>query len=423
MHLEVVHIEDVFPDKNNPRKKFEGIDELAESFDLNSERPGEPFTPPILVQDGGIYRIVDGERRFRALKKRGAKSFTANVCTDMNEANTVMAMLATDDKQPLDESEKARGVQTMLLLGVDPVDVEKASKIKGAAKVKGALEVVQDAAEDMSLERLIAIHDFKDDEEALEALTNCSEKDWRAIYSNLVKAKEWEEAHSQIEDIIDENHIPIVEKEELGNYRYESWFSKPEGLQEYIDAFDDISKVVVQDLSDKPWRVDFSFYYLKEDGENSEQAAVSAEIEQMKKELEMSEERRMKFFAEKLEKLSEERVEIVASLDTADIVAKHIEQTTFYERITEFDEKYGTDFESEPLQAAFYVMFAERAMLVGDLRFRCDNILKGVAKEYTRHAFENYIAVIDAFIADGYEPEDWEAELFEKIRAVEVSDD
>lgn len=44
MQLEVVNIEDVYPDENNPRKKFEGIDELAESFDLKKERPGEPFT-------------------------------------------------------------------------------------------------------------------------------------------------------------------------------------------------------------------------------------------------------------------------------------------------------------------------------------------------------------------------------------------
>lgn len=50
MQLEVVNIEDVYPDENNPRQKFEGIDELAESFDLNKKRPGEPFTPLILVR-------------------------------------------------------------------------------------------------------------------------------------------------------------------------------------------------------------------------------------------------------------------------------------------------------------------------------------------------------------------------------------
>ena len=80
MNLEVVNIDDVYPNENNPRKNFEGIKELAESFDLNQERPGEPFIPPILVRDGGIYHIVDGERRYRAMKQRKLAKFTANVC-------------------------------------------------------------------------------------------------------------------------------------------------------------------------------------------------------------------------------------------------------------------------------------------------------------------------------------------------------
>ena len=66
MQLEVVNIEDVYPDENNPRQKFEDIKELAESFSRNEERPGEPDDPPIVVRDGGIFRIVDGERRYRA---------------------------------------------------------------------------------------------------------------------------------------------------------------------------------------------------------------------------------------------------------------------------------------------------------------------------------------------------------------------
>ena len=120
MNLEVVSIDDVYPNENNPRKKFEGIKELAASFDLNKERPGEPFIPPILVRDGGIYHIVDGERRYRAMQSRKLAKFTANVCEDFDEANALVAAMATDDKQPLSDIEKSRGVQQMLLLGVDP---------------------------------------------------------------------------------------------------------------------------------------------------------------------------------------------------------------------------------------------------------------------------------------------------------------
>ena len=54
----------------------------------------------------------------------------------MDEANTLMAMLATDNKQPLSELEKSRGVQQMLLLGVDPVQVDKTTKGANAKRIK-----------------------------------------------------------------------------------------------------------------------------------------------------------------------------------------------------------------------------------------------------------------------------------------------
>ena len=52
MEVKRVKLGDVFPDENNPREEFSGIEEMAESFKLNAERPGEPFIPPILVRDG-----------------------------------------------------------------------------------------------------------------------------------------------------------------------------------------------------------------------------------------------------------------------------------------------------------------------------------------------------------------------------------
>lgn len=181
MQLEVVNIEDVYPDENNPRKTFEGIEDLAESFELNTERPGEPFTPPILVRDGGIFRIVDGERRYKALKLNRKQTFTANVCEDLDEVNTLMAMLATDNKQPLSDIEKSRGVQQALLLGVDPVAVDKTTKGAHAKRIKKAMELVDDAAEDMSLDRLLAIEEFSEYPGIVEKLTNCRERDWERI--------------------------------------------------------------------------------------------------------------------------------------------------------------------------------------------------------------------------------------------------
>ena len=169
----------VVPDPNNPRKCFDNIEALAASFDSNSVTPGEPFIPPILVQDGSYYRIVDGERRVRAMKMLGLDEFTANLADDVDEAYSLAAMVATDSKQALTELEKSRGVQQMLALGVDPVQVEKASGIKGAARVKRGMQVAGGKAETMSIEHLMAIQEFDGDEEAMQQLTDCNESEWQ----------------------------------------------------------------------------------------------------------------------------------------------------------------------------------------------------------------------------------------------------
>lgn len=102
--LERIKLSDVVPDENNPRKKFEGLKELAASFDANGDRPGEPFVPISVVRDGGHYRIVDGERRFRAMNLAKTKECDALVAETMEDEAAMIAMIATDDKQRLTDA-------------------------------------------------------------------------------------------------------------------------------------------------------------------------------------------------------------------------------------------------------------------------------------------------------------------------------
>ena len=59
-----VALRDIVPSKTNPRGDFGDISALAETIRATG---GEPVNPPVLVRDGNICRIVDGERRYRAL--------------------------------------------------------------------------------------------------------------------------------------------------------------------------------------------------------------------------------------------------------------------------------------------------------------------------------------------------------------------
>ena len=143
-----VRLDEIMPDPNNPRTDFEGLDELAASFAYTPERPGEPYTPIIVVQDGNRYRIVDGERRYQAMCAAGkVTSCLCSVADSLDEANSVAMMMATDDKKTLTSEERSQGVQQMLILGVDFEKVDGLGKLEsGSAKrIKRALSTRREA--------------------------------------------------------------------------------------------------------------------------------------------------------------------------------------------------------------------------------------------------------------------------------------
>lgn len=200
--MELVDIEDVYPYQENdvrmnPRDTGtkecqEYIGQLAEQFRYNKLNPGQPRVRPILYRDGGIYQIIDGECRYRAMLKLGTKKFYADVFDDLADAETARreaakAMVETDAKRALTPEEMSRGVQTMLALDVPDEEVAAVARIDAGSvrKARRATRKLDDAAYDMTLDRLIAISEFEGDEEAVAKLRDCSEKEWRRLYEGM----------------------------------------------------------------------------------------------------------------------------------------------------------------------------------------------------------------------------------------------
>lgn len=398
MQLEVVNIEDVYPDENNPRQKFDGIDELAESFELNKERPGEPFTPPILVRDGGIYRIVDGERRYKALKKRRKTSFTANVCEDMDEVNTLMAMLATDNKQPLSELEKSRGVQQMLLLGVDPVQVDKTTKGAHAKRIKRAMDKIGDAAEDMTLDRMLAIDEFSDDPDIVEKLTNCTDKAWEGIADNARRDRKAKEEMAAIKEALINKGYRVVD-EQPEDYYYNGVIRRAKD----VEAINDDPKEVVFKLNSYDGRSYEKLKYRPDNKKNNEQIAA---IKKMKDDIRESEEHRAIWFGDRLDNPS--KIPCLVELSVK----------AFFNNNSQILEHYAddlqVDLECDPCKLALIVGFehSHRSLVA-----YANEVMGAKISQWYAEGFYDYCNVLDAFIEDGYKPEAWESELFAKIYA------
>lgn len=160
----------VIADTMNPREDFGDLEKLADSFAVNPTFPNEPFNPPVLVRDGESYKIVDGERRIRAMRLLGLDAYNAIVCDDMDAANTMLAMVATDDKKQLTDLERSRGVQQALLLGVAPEKVEKSLHVSGAARVKRGMDIAGDKALTLTIDHMLALDEFANDPERVDKI-------------------------------------------------------------------------------------------------------------------------------------------------------------------------------------------------------------------------------------------------------------
>lgn len=214
-----VRLGDIRPSSQNPREDFGDIGALARSIEATG---GEPLNPVVVVADGNVYRIVDGERRYRALSSLYGedREVSALVAESMDEANELVAMLATDDKRQLTEAERARGVQQMLVLGVDEQRIERASRatagqIRAARKLRGSIEGRQ-----VTLDQLEAASAF-DDEKDVEAVLAAGDG-WAGKADSIRRRVEREEAKAEDYDAFGDAGIPVV-KEQPEGFVYKDW--------------------------------------------------------------------------------------------------------------------------------------------------------------------------------------------------------
>ena len=418
MELREINVEDVFPDEKNPRKDFGDIAALAESCMLNAINPGEPVNPIVVVEDGGVYRIVDGERRYKAMVRNKLGRCHAVVCSDMDEANAMVAMVATDDKRMLSDVERSRGVQQMLLLGVDPERVERAGRMpKGsAAKIRRARSAVDDAGDDMTLDRMLAIAEFADDAEAVVRLSNCREAEWQDVRQAIMAERAKAAKISELEQACREAGIQLEEKPPSlsDGYSYFGYVSLPsEVAAKHAECPDGTRAWICETNYGGP---DVRFYEPVSDREEDPEAAARAEraheIEAM---AEHSKERMEGWFAQRAN-LDEGTPRVRSSLMLG--FFSHSNSQYFKEpgdHVFEFAKKHGMDmsggvrYVAAGAFAAF--LYAKNApKLPGSTAHLALNPT-GTLCDHDAGRLAEWIEFADAFVADGYEPDESEREL------------
>ena len=412
-----VNIKDVVPDPNNPRETFEGLEALIAQFDLNTERPGEPYNLPLLVKDANAYRIVDGERRYQAMQKRGTESFLANVADSFDDAETMMAMLATDSEQPLTEIEKAKGVQRMLELGVPVTRIDKAASLKRgtASKVKKAYSTAKDTAQTLSIEHWLAIAEFEGDEEAQATLEQCTEGEWRMTVNRLRNAREAEKKKAALLEASERTGVEILPKRPRGAELVKEFYSFDVGeLEQLVDGK---GSDYVMAKPTGAYAYNEINLYRKPSAVSDEEAAAIESDNSIKSAMTKDKRRRAQW---------------VATL-FAETGMKGLRRTgKAFERHAINDQYKIGGFVKKAGEGALVPVHASEWM-VALLWEEVDNMtqteLLAIAKGKTNETHlsadglarvgKRFADFLDALIADGYEPSDSEKSLNEKCRSLQ----
>ena len=217
--IEVVNIDDVYPlldeHGNNlatrdytTKKNQKYVKELARSM----RAKGVPDEMVTLVRDGGIYRIKAGNSRVEAMKLLGTKTFPAIVEDESTEQAVLETVIRTNTKKKYEAVEESRFVRQLQLFGTDEYVAEVSGlSVDDSAKIRRASKVVDDAADDMSLLRLITIGEFADYPEAVEALTNCKETEYVTIAKRYEARRRKEKGAHALRAAILSRGITIVD--------------------------------------------------------------------------------------------------------------------------------------------------------------------------------------------------------------------
>lgn len=109
--VETLRIAQVEPNKNQPRSTFDDdkLEELADSIKEHGV-----IQPIIVVKNNEMYKIVAGERRWRAAKKAGLKEIPVVIRNYSEFEIAQIALIENLQRENLNPIEEALGYQTLM---------------------------------------------------------------------------------------------------------------------------------------------------------------------------------------------------------------------------------------------------------------------------------------------------------------------
>lgn len=129
----LIPVEDIHPNPDQPRRVFreEELHALSESIEANG------LLQPIMLmkEEDGSYRIIAGERRYRACRLLGMNAVPSIICTVTDEDAAALALIENIQRSDLNCFEEAIAIDKL----IDKLDLTQEQAAKKLGKSQSAV--------------------------------------------------------------------------------------------------------------------------------------------------------------------------------------------------------------------------------------------------------------------------------------------
>ena len=129
----LIPVEDIHPNPDQPRRVFreEELHALSESIEANGLL--QPIT--LMKEEDGSYRIIAGERRYRACRLLGMNAVPSIICTVTDEDAAALALIENIQRSDLNCFEEAIAIDKL----IDKLDLTQEQAAKKLGKSQSAV--------------------------------------------------------------------------------------------------------------------------------------------------------------------------------------------------------------------------------------------------------------------------------------------
>ena len=108
----VLSVDEIIPNKDQPRKQFDD----AALLELSDSIKAHGVLQPLLVRPmaDGTYRLIAGERRYRASRMAGLREVPVTVREMTDEEEAIFALIENLQREDLNPMEEARGLKNLI---------------------------------------------------------------------------------------------------------------------------------------------------------------------------------------------------------------------------------------------------------------------------------------------------------------------